>query len=61
MLNLHSHNVMHRHGGSWVPMEPAEHMTPDDHDPERRMLGGERIYRCASCEEEVLIGESEAD
>jgi hypothetical protein len=42
-------------------MEPAEHLTPDDHDPERRMLGGERIYRCASCEEEVLIGESEAE
>jgi hypothetical protein len=36
-------------------MEEVEHHTPAFHDPERRLLRAEQIYRCASCDEEVKI------
>lgn len=58
MLNVNNLRVLHRHGDDWIPMESAEHTSPAAHDPERRILRGQRIYRCASCDEEVLIGEA---
>jgi len=46
---------MHRHGDEWVEMSPVADRTPDAHDLERKLLAGERAYRCASCDEEVAI------
>lgn len=46
---------MHRHGDRWLEMVPAPDHSPDASDPERRMLRGERVYRCQACDEEVRI------
>lgn len=46
--------VLHRHGDDWEPMEEVE-PTAVDHDLERRLLRGERIFRCESCDEEISI------
>ncbi len=47
--------VLHRHGDDdWAPMKEVE-PTVVDHDLERRLLRGERIFRCESCDEETSI------
>jgi len=46
---------MHRHGDRWLEMIPGADHSPDARDPERRMLRGERVYRCEGCDEEVRI------
>ncbi|HEY8239701.1 MAG TPA: hypothetical protein VIF63_09720 [Candidatus Limnocylindrales bacterium] len=52
MLNEVSFRLMHRHGDDYEPM--VEH-TSADHDPEKGWLRGARIFRCRSCEEEVVL------
>ena len=52
MLNDVSFRLMHRHGNEYVPM--VEHGAPD-HDPEKGWVRGARIFRCTSCEEEVVL------
>ena len=55
MFNIDVARLMHRHGDEWVEMSPVADRTPDAHDLERKLLAGERAYRCASCDEEVAI------
>jgi hypothetical protein len=45
--------LMHRHGDEWVEMTPVADHSPDSRDPERRLLRGEQVYRCSSCDEEI--------
>ena len=52
MLNDVSFRLLHRHGDDYVPM--VEH-TAADHDPERGWLRGARIFKCKTCEEEVVL------
>lgn len=52
MLNEISFRMLHRHGDEYVPM--VEH-TAVDHDQERGWLRGARIFRCSSCEEEIVL------
>jgi hypothetical protein len=53
MLNDVSFRLMHRHGDKeYVPM--VEHTTAD-HDIERGWLRGARIFRCKTCEEEIIL------
>jgi hypothetical protein len=52
MLNDMAFRLMHRHGDDFVPM--IEH-TNADHDPERGWLRGARIFRCSTCDEEVVL------
>lgn len=52
MLNNVSFRLMHRHGDDYVPM--VEHDAAD-HDPEKGWLRGARIFRCTTCEEEVVL------
>jgi hypothetical protein len=53
MLNDVSFRLMHRHGeNDYVPM--VEH-TSTDHDIERGWLRGARIFRCTTCEEEIIL------
>jgi hypothetical protein len=56
----YSLQVKHRHSdGSWATLEAVEpHHGSDDHDPERGWLNG-TIYRCPTCEEEVLVSREE--
>jgi hypothetical protein len=52
--------LQHRHGdGSWGTFEPApSHHSPSEHDPERDWGKG-TIYRCTSCDEEVVVSKPE--
>jgi hypothetical protein len=48
-------SVRHRHeDGSWAALEPREHHSPADHDPERDWGEG-RLYECTTCDEQVVI------
>jgi hypothetical protein len=48
--------LRHRHDdgsvGEFEPVEP--HHSPADHDPEREWGSG-TLYRCTSCDEEVMV------
>jgi hypothetical protein len=41
--------LLHRHGDAWQEMRPAHH-APADHDVERQLLRGRRVFQCAGCE-----------
>jgi hypothetical protein len=53
VLNLDMARLMHRHGDEWVELTPVDDHSPDGRDPERRLLRGERVYRCPDCDEEI--------
>ena len=55
MWNLDAARVMHRHGEDWEEMRVVGDASPDSYDIERRILRGDRIYRCASCSEEIRV------
>lgn len=57
MLGFNSLTLLHRHGDEWLPMEEVEQKAAD-RDPERRLLRGERVFRCSRCEDEVRIGDA---
>jgi hypothetical protein len=48
--------LRHRHDdGSVGEFEPVPaHHSPADHDPERAW-GNETVYRCTTCDEELLV------
>ena len=55
MFNLDIARLTHRHGDEWYEMTPISSHSPDPQDPERRLLAGERAYRCSACDEEITI------
>lgn len=55
MINIDLARLMHRHGDDWVDMSPVADHSPDARDPERKLLAGQRAYRCRDCDEEVSI------
>lgn len=55
MFNIEMARLMHRHGDEWVELSPVADHSPDSRDPERRLLHGERAYRCNECDEEVIL------
>lgn len=55
VLNIDMARLMHRHGDEWVEMSPVADRSPDSRDPERKLLAGERAYRCKDCDEEISI------
>lgn len=55
MFNLEMDRLMHRHGDEWLEMTPVADRSPDARDPERRLLRGERVYRCTGCDEEIQV------
>ena len=54
MLPVNSGELLHRHGGGWAPLREADH-SPDDHDVERRLLRGGRLFRCDECDLDILV------
>jgi hypothetical protein len=54
VLPVNSLELLHRHGDGWAPLRPADH-TPEDHDIERRLLRGEKLYRCDECDLDILV------
>lgn len=56
MIQLSQLEMLHRHGNDWVPLEQVvEHNTPADHDMERRLLRGDKLFKCTECELEILV------
>jgi len=55
MFNLDLARLTHRHGSEWYEMTPVSAHSPDPRDPERRLLAGERVFRCTGCDEEIRI------
>ncbi len=55
MLDYQTLKLMHVHGGQQHPMVERAHHDPADHDPERSWREGARIFRCASCDDEVVV------
>ena len=53
----YSLHLRHRHDDdTWGTFEPVpSHHSPAEHDPEREWASG-TIYRCTTCDEEVLVG-----
>jgi hypothetical protein len=47
--------LAHLHGGELVPMSRREHHDPADHDLERALARGARIFRCDRCADEVVM------
>ena len=55
MLDIRTMELMHVHEGEHVPMVERPHHDPADHDPEQRWREGARIFRCTTCDEEVVV------
>jgi hypothetical protein len=47
--------MLHRHGDEWKPLEEVGHHSASDHDLERRLLRGDKLFRCADCDLEILV------
>jgi hypothetical protein len=46
--------LLHRHGDDWREMRPAHH-APANHDIERQLLKGGRIFECAGCAAKLRV------
>jgi hypothetical protein len=56
VINFGNDRLMHRHGDQWVEMKPVSSShSPDEQDPERRLIRGEQVYRCEGCDEEMQV------
>jgi hypothetical protein len=54
LLNVDQMALLHRHGDEWQELREVRHPSPEDSDIERRLLRGERLFRCAECDLEIL-------
>lgn len=59
MLNLQVARLMHKHGDEWVEMSLVAEHSPDPNDPERRLIHGDQVYRCDTCDDEIQIAPRE--
>ncbi len=55
MIQLSQLELLHRHGNEWAQLQEAEHNSPEDHDIERRLLRGDKLFKCAECDLEILV------
>ena len=55
MIDFNNFRIMHPHGKDWAEMRPRDHHDASDHDPERAWEHGARIFKCATCDEEIRI------
>jgi hypothetical protein len=60
VLPIEEVRLLHRHGDEWSEMRP-EHHAPAEHDIERQILKGGRIFRCTSCDAQFRVVGSEED
>ena len=54
MLDYQLVKLSHRHAEGWFPMTEEPH-DPAALDPERGWAAGGRIFRCSSCESEIVV------
>jgi hypothetical protein len=56
VISVNQIELLHRHGSDWSRLEEApQPHTVDDHDLERRLLHGDRLFRCSECDLEILV------
>lgn len=55
MVPLSSTQLLHRHGDDWLLLQPVPDHSSVDHDVERRLLKGDKLYRCTECDLEILV------
>jgi hypothetical protein len=61
MIDYSLFKLMHRHGDVWVELKPQEPHDAAEVDPERGWLRHGRLFRCRSCDEEVMVVPSPAE
>ena len=54
MLPIDEIRLLHRHGDEWHEMRPAHH-APADHDIERELVKGARLFQCTTCDTEFSV------
>jgi hypothetical protein len=60
VLPIDEIRLLHRHGDEWHEMRPAHH-DPAEHDIERELVKGGRVYECTSCDAEFRVADGEAE
>ncbi len=60
MIDYRNLQILHPHGDEWVEMH-HEHHDVAEHDPERQWGRGAKIFRCKSCEEQVVVVPQQSD
>ena len=60
MFDLRTLRLLHHHDGDLVPYEESidragGHHDPSQHDPERALAAGGRIFRCPRCGAEIVV------
>ena len=56
MFDYQTVKLLHHHGqDNWVPMAESSDHDAATHDPERQWLSGARIFRCTTCDEEIVM------
>ncbi len=55
MFTFEQMAFLHRHEDEWRELQEVPHHTSsDDDDLERRLLRGEKVFRCVDCDLEVI-------
>jgi hypothetical protein len=54
VLPIDEVRLLHRHDDEWSEMRPEPH-APAEHDIERQILKGGRIFRCTSCDAQFRV------
>ena len=56
MFDYTTVQLFHSHGeGHYVPMAERTDHDPAARDPERKWLSGARIFKCTTCDEEIVM------
>jgi hypothetical protein len=54
LLSFDQMTLLHRHGNDWQELPEVRHASPEESDIERRLLRGERVFRCDECDLEII-------
>lgn len=61
MFSFEQMALLHRHENEWRELREAPHHTSSsDEDVERRLLRGEKLFRCDECDLEVIAAPQES-
>ena len=56
MFDYSTVKLLHQHGdGAFSPMTPSVDHDAAAHDPERAWLAGAQIFRCSTCDDQVVL------
>ena len=61
MFDYATMKLMHPHGEELFPVEEVSRHDAADHDLERTLRPGARIFRCTDCAEEIVVMAPGAD